>query len=131
MAYISLQENYNRVRNLIQMAKRDGQVNVAELTFIVWVSQKLGISKSELDELSQEEGNYSYPITEEQRKDILFDLIKVMYVDGIVAESELELCEDLANQMNLDKEKTAKLISHIKDNSNSLMEKSDFDLIYS
>lgn len=131
MAYIGLQENYNRVRSLIQMAKRDGQVNVAELTFIVWVSQKLGLSKSELDELTQEEGNYSYPFSEEERKDILFDLIKVMYVDGVVVESELELCEDLANQMKLDKVKTSKLIAHIKENSNSLMEKADFDLIYS
>lgn len=130
MTYIGLQKNYNRVRSLMQMAKSDGQVNIAELTFIIWVSQKLGLSKAELDQLADEEGNYSYPFSENDRKDILFDLIKVMYVDGVVAESELLHCEELANQMSLNKEKTKKLISHIKENSNSLMEKGDFDSIY-
>ena len=127
MSYIGLQENYNRIRSLMQMAKSDGLVNLAELTFIVYVAQKIGLSKGGLDELAKEEGNFSAPFSISDRKEILYDIIKVMYVDGTVVQSELQQFEDLARQMKIEKKGTEALLTHLKNNANKIMSKSIFD----
>lgn len=127
MSFIGLQENYNRIRSLIQMAKSDGFVNIAELTYIIFVAQKLGLTKGELDELAKEEGNFSAPFSLADKKSMLFDIIKVMYVDGVIAESELTQCEDLALHMNIDKKAIGALLTHISSNANKLMDKDTFE----
>ncbi len=131
MSYIGLQENYNRIRSLIQMAKSDGFVNLAELTYIIFVAQKLGISQSELNELAKEEDNFSAPFSEQDRQEFLYELIKVMYVDGIVDDIELVHCKELATKLQLDEEAIANLFKQIQSNSNKLMEKTDFDRFFS
>lgn len=130
MTYIGLQENYNRIRTLIQMAKSDGKVNLAELTYIVWLSQKLGISTSELNELANEEGNFSAPFTKKERTTLLYDIVKLMYVDGEVAPEELKHIESIAQHMNFDKSSIQNLLSGIKEHGKQLMDKADFDAIF-
>jgi uncharacterized tellurite resistance protein B-like protein len=131
MSFIGLQENYNRIRILMQMAKSDEQVNLAELTYIVWLSQKLGVSKSELDELAQENGNFSAPISLEERKTMLYDVIKLIYVDGQVAEAELAELETLAKKLDLDDDAIASLVTSIKENPDQWMDKASFDRLFS
>jgi len=130
MSYIGLQEKYNRIRILIQMARKDGIFNLAELTYIVWVSQKLGLSKAELDELSSEKGVYLAPFAENERLDLLYQLIKIMYVDGEVVEAELDHFNDLAEKMSINSSKTESLITLIKASPNKLMERAEFDAVY-
>lgn len=130
MSYIGLQEKYNRIRILIQMARKDGFFNLAELTYIVWVSQKLGLSKADLDEISSEKGSYSAPFSENERLDLLFELVKIMYVDGEVVESELDHFNELADKMSLNTSKTESLITLIKASPNKLMERAEFDAVY-
>ena len=131
MSYIGLQENYNRIRSLIHMAMSDGFVNLAELRYIVFVAQKLGISQSELNELAKEEDNFSYPFSEKQRQDFLYELIKVMYIDGVIAEDEIDHCKELASKMELSESGCADLFSQIQKNDNKLMEKEVFDHFFS
>lgn len=131
MSFIGLQENYNRIRILMQMAKSDEQVNLAELTYIVWLSQKLGVSKSELDELAQENGNFSAPISLEERKTMLYDVIKLIYVDGQVAEAELAELETLAKKLDLDDDAIASLVTSIKENPDQWMDKASYDRLFS
>lgn len=130
MSFIRLQENYNIIRSLLQMAKSNGLENLTELDFIVWVTQKLGLSQEELEIIASEEDSFSYPISDEERKKLFYDLLTIFYKDNPIDESELIPCEDLATQMNLDSVDTKKLISEIKGNENCLVEKSAFDHIY-
>lgn len=130
MSYIGLQENYNRIRALIQIAKSDGQVNLAELTYIIWLSQKLGISKSELNELVNEVGNFSAPFSKDERTTLLYDIVKLMYVDGKVAPEELKHIESIAQQMNFDNTSIQSLLASIKEQGKKLMDKADFDAIF-
>lgn len=130
MTYIGLQENYNRIRTIIQMAKSDGQVNLAELTYIIWLSQKLGISKSELNELVNEEANFSAPFSEDERTTLLYDIVTLMYVDGEVAQEELVHIDSIAQQMNFENTAIQDLLSGIKEQGNQLMDKAAFDAIF-
>jgi uncharacterized tellurite resistance protein B-like protein len=130
MSFIGLQENYNRIRTIIQMAKSDGQVNLAELTYIIWLSQKLGISKSELNELVNEEANFSAPFSEDERTTLLYDIVTLMYVDGEVAQEELKHIESIAQQMNFNDSAIQGLLSSIKEQGNQLMNRAAFDAIF-
>jgi len=105
------------------MAKSNGLENLTELDFIVWVTQKLGLSQEELEVIASEEDSFSYPFSNEERKNIFYDLLNIIYKDNPIDESELIHCEDLATQMNLDAVDTKKLMSEIKRNDNCLSRK--------
>jgi uncharacterized tellurite resistance protein B-like protein len=116
MAYKGLQENYGHVRNLIKMAKSDKTVNVAELTYIVWVSQKLGLSQGELEQLINEEPiQYSAPFEMEERIKQFNELINLIYVDGNIADEEVQYLAEIANQMDLNSEGTRKLLQALQE----------------
>jgi uncharacterized tellurite resistance protein B-like protein len=127
MFSIGLQEKYNHLRVLLQMAKADGFVNIAELTYIVWVSQKLGIDKEKLDELANEEGNFSAPFSKEERNNLLYEVTKMMYVDGEVLETEIQLLKELSNKLSIASNKQTSLLGYVKENSSDLMDKKVFE----
>jgi uncharacterized tellurite resistance protein B-like protein len=116
MAYKGLQENYGHVRNLIKMAKSDNTVNVAELTYIIWVSQKLGLSQGELEQLINEEHTqYSAPFEMEERLKQFNELINLIYVDGKIADEEVQYLAEIANQMGLNSDGTKKLLQALQE----------------
>jgi len=116
MSYKGLQDSYSHVRNLINMAKSDKTVNVAELTYIIWVSQKLGLSQGELDQLiSEDEVPYSPPFNNEDRLKQFHELINLMFVDGIIADEELQYLSEIASKMGLNPNGTKKLLQALQD----------------
>jgi len=115
MSYQGLQNSYGHVRNLINMAKSDKTVNVAELTYIIWVSQKLGLSQGELDQLiNEEEVPYSPPFNNEDRLKQFHELINLMFVDGIIADEEVQYLSEIASKMGLNPEGTRKLLQALQ-----------------
>lgn len=116
MTYKGLQENYGHVRNLISMAKSDEIVNVAELTYIVWVSQKLGLSQGELEQLiNEEQTTYSAPFDQQVRINQFNELINLMFVDGKIADEEVQYLSEIASQMGLNPEGTRKLLQALQE----------------
>lgn len=116
MSYKGLQDNYSHIRNLINMAKSDKTVTVAELSYIIWVSQKLGLSQVELDQLiNEEEAPYSPPFNNEDRLKQFHDLITLIFVDGVIADEEVQYLLEIANKMGLNPEGTKKLLQALQD----------------
>jgi len=115
MAYKGLQENYGHVRNLISMAKSDKTVNVAELTYIIWVSQKLGLSQGELEQLINEDNtNYTPPFSQDERIKQFGELINLMFVDGKIDTEEVQYLAEIAKKMELNPEGTGKLLQALQ-----------------
>jgi len=115
MSYRGIQGKYGHVRNLINLAKSDGNLNVAELTYIVWVSQKLGMSQGELEQLvNEEQDSYSVPFNKEDRLKQFHELINIIFVDGIVAYEEVQYLSEIANKMGLNPEGTQKLMQALQ-----------------
>ena len=116
MAYKGLQENYGHVRNLISMAESDKTVNVAELTYIIWVSQKLGLSQGELEQLINEENTqFTAPFEQKERIKQFNELINLIFVDGKIAVEEIEYLSEIANQLGLNPEGTRKLMQALQE----------------
>ena len=116
MAYKGLQDSYSHVRNLINMAKSDKTINVAELTYIIWVSQKLGLSQGELDQLiNEDEVPYSPPFNNEDRLKQFHELTNLIFVDGVIADEEVQYLSEIAKQMGLNTDGTRKLLQALQE----------------
>jgi len=127
MGFKGLQENYNHVRNLINMAKSDNTVNIAELTYIVWVSKKLGMSQGELEQLTNENSSeYSAPFSREDRLKELHELINIMFVDGKIDDKEVSYLSEMTEKMGLNSEGTRLLIASLQNPENNMI---DWDTI--
>jgi len=125
MAYKGLQENYGHIRHLIGMAKSDNTVNVAELTYIVWVSQKLGLSQGELEQLINEsEGQTSYtaPFSREDRLKQFHEIINLMFVDGHIDNKEVNHLSVLAVKMGLSSDGTRLLLQSLQGDNNQMID---------
>ena len=51
MSYISANDKKTMIADLVELAKSDGVITIPELTYLIWVADKLGVSKSGLMEL--------------------------------------------------------------------------------
>jgi len=98
------------------MAKSDKTVNVAELTYIIWVSQKLGLSQGELDQLiKDDEVPYSPPFNNEDRLKQFYELTNLIFVDGVIADEEVQYLSEIAKQMGLNTDGTRKLLQALQE----------------
>jgi hypothetical protein len=130
MLFIRKQKNFNFIRNLIQIAKSNELENLIELDFLIWVSQKLGLSDEELETITKEEQSFAYPVSDEERINLLYELLNSIYKTTFIEDGDLKHCENLAMEMNLNIKNTSKLMAKIKNNKNCLIDRETFDLIY-
>ena len=95
-------EKITILTDLIALAKSDGMVNLSELTYLLWVAQKLGISKQELETLTNRQHSDFDFVAPGQRLEQLHRMLSMMFVDSHLANEEMEKCRDLAYKMGLD-----------------------------
>ena len=130
MNYISLDEKFSHIRNLIEMAKSDGNLNMAELTYISWVAMKLGVSTTDLNRLFQEENKHVNSLSDKDRISRYHRIINMMYVDGKIDPNELNKCEELGVKMKLNKQKIEKLLGQISTNDNKMISLEELENLF-
>jgi len=75
---------------LYQMAFSDDSFHVLELKMLYAFAEERGISKQELEEILLNPSDSSaIPETIEKRVEYLYDLAKMIWVDGVVTDDEL------------------------------------------
>ena len=125
MDYLDLREKQNAIADLIDLAKSDGQFNMAEATYLIWVSQRMGINQNDLQKLIEGERPILRNISEDQRLHQLHRLLNMVFVDGVVEDDELDKCRELSAKLGLDQAKTDHLIDEIKRNPKTMIEFDD------
>ena len=113
MDYLNSTEKSILLTDLIDLAKSDGAVNFSEMTYLVWVAQKLGVSQSELESLMTRQRSDFDHISPSQRLEQFHRLLSMMFVDTDVAPEEMEKCRELAYKMGLDRSKVDYLLDEI------------------
>ena len=131
MPLIGLQIRYNKVRSLMHMAKKDSLTELSELPYIKWTSQKLGLSNDELNDIANGEKGFSAPFSNDERIDLLYELMKLFYTDKQVVKTEIKKCAELAEKMDLKTKSVNDLMKRIKDNANKLIAYKDFNAVLS
>lgn len=103
--------------NLIQIANADGKIDDAELKMLYRFGSKLGLTQPEIDDLLQttKQSAYIPPYELSKRFEQLYDVIKMVYADGEIEDSELKLASALAIKSGFEGEDLPVLLSVLVD----------------
>jgi uncharacterized tellurite resistance protein B-like protein len=113
MPYITASEKTAILRDLIALAKSDGLVSFTEMTYLIWVAQKLGVSQLELQQIQQQVPSAFDRVSPDQRLEQFHRLLHMMFIDTQVLPEEIEKCRELALNMGLEATKVDKLLHEL------------------
>lgn len=102
--YLSFKKNH--LRNLIALAKADGNLHAEEEKMLYKVGDKYGLKDRQIASLirSNKSTQVTIPDSHDQKMDQLYDLVLMVYADGIVEDTEVTFCQDLMVQFGFKKE---------------------------
>lgn len=116
MTYISASEKTAILKDLIELAKSDGMVSFSEMTYLIWVAQKLGVGQAELERMHSSIRSDFDQISPDQRLEQFHRLLHMMFVDTELRPEEVEKCKTLAYKMGLEPRKVDLLLAEVQEN---------------
>lgn len=106
------------MRNLIAMAMADGTLDPEEEKFLYRVGSRYGLKDRQITLLINSDKSFTLyiPETHEQKMDQLYDLMQMIYADGIVHGKEVELCEEVVSRFGFAQEMVPWLLEIFRGN---------------
>lgn len=94
----SAKMRFNHFANIVNLAASDGKITELEENLILRFKRKLSISDSDYNEIIKNPSKYSVLSigSKNQRLEYLFDLLKIIFVDGVMDEVEALLIKRYA-----------------------------------
>ena len=120
MSYTSDTEKKTMLTDLVELAKSDGVVSIPELTYLIWVANKLGVSKSGLMAFVNEKRPSYRKVSLNQRTEQFHRMLNMVFIDGDVADEELGSCKAIAYQIGLEPSKVDVFMKEVKANRSSI-----------
>lgn len=95
----------SHITNLGALAKIDGHVDPAEMSYIISIGTKHGMKEDEVRSLisASKKIEPQLPTNDSERFDQIYDLVEMMLADGIVDENEMEFCVNMASRLGFKK----------------------------
>lgn len=85
---------------LIELANRDGEIDESELRLIHHIGQAHNHTEDEINELIKNTPTIDYDkLTNDERFEMLYDLVRLMKVDGKIFDEEILYCLDVARKL--------------------------------
>jgi uncharacterized membrane protein YebE (DUF533 family) len=102
--YLSYKKNH--IRNLLALAKADGHMHVKEEALLYKIAKKYGLKDRQVKELvnSEEKFKINVPDNHNDKMNLLYDLVLMVYADEVVDKHEVEFCEQAVKQFGMKKE---------------------------
>lgn len=120
----------NYLRNLITLASADGMLDDEEKTLIVKIGLKRGLKEWQVNELIEEHGVSKHdvflPESINNRMNMLYDLMQIIYADNKVSQREVEFMVDIVEEFQLSSEIVIHLIKLFENGTPSSDEWKDF-----
>lgn len=88
----------SHLKNLVALAKLDGHVSKEELSFLIKVGERNGVSSNDIRKMISRTTTVKVdkPESDNERFEIIFDLIQMMLADGVMDEIEIDYAIDMA-----------------------------------
>lgn len=105
----------SHLTNLAALAKIDGHMDSSEIDFIIAIGTRHGIKADDVRGLLSNTKNTepSLPTNDSERFDQIYDLVEMMLADGIVDESEMDFCIQMASRLGFKKSVVGVLVRKI------------------
>src|SRR6187551_135942 len=91
--YLSYKKNH--IKNLLALAKADGHMHVKEEALLYKIGKRYGLKERQVKELIEADEKFEVivPDNHNDRMNLLYDLILMVYADDKVDAHEVEFCE--------------------------------------
>lgn len=101
--YLSYKKNH--LKHLLALANADGNIHEKELVLLFRLGKKYGLKDWQIQNLvdSKEKFKLNIPDNFYDRMNLLYDLILMVYADGVVEKREIAFCEDVAVKFKMKK----------------------------
>jgi uncharacterized membrane protein YebE (DUF533 family) len=102
--YLSYKKNH--IKNLLALAKSDGHMHPKEEALLYKIAAKYGLKDRQVKLLvdADEKFDVNVPDNHNDRMNLLYDLILMVYADDVVDPHEIEFCETAVKQFGMKKE---------------------------
>ena len=96
--YLSYKKKH--VRNLLALAHADGHLHDDEKALLYKIGEKYGLKKRQIDSIlnSKKDVELHIPDSDDEKMDQLYDILLMVYADGVVDDNEVEFCKDMVNK---------------------------------
>jgi uncharacterized membrane protein YebE (DUF533 family) len=112
---LSFRKNY--LRNLIQLASADGHLDETERQALYEIGAQRKLKTWQIDELLNDSSEFDVFIPESSlnRMNLLYDLMRLIYADGVVDEHEVAYIKGILKAFNLSQDVIAELLIMFKE----------------
>ena len=97
------------------MAKADGHVHEKEEAVIYKIGKRYGLKERQVKAImeSDEKFKVNVPNNHHDKMNVLYDLMLIVFADGVVEKKEVSFCEDVAKQFQYKKEIVKWLLTEV------------------
>jgi uncharacterized tellurite resistance protein B-like protein len=116
--YLSYKKNH--IKNLLALATADGFVHEKEQKMLFKIAKKYGLKDRQVQALLDGNDRFEVivPDNHYDRMNLLYDLMLMVYADGVVEKTEIAFCEDVAKKFGMKKEVVRWLINEVFEKGN-------------
>lgn len=112
--YISYKKNH--IKNLLALAKVDGHMHPKEEALLYKIGKGYGLKEWQIKELVEADEKFDVivPDNHNDKMNLLYDLIWMVFADEVIDRHEIEFCEEAVKNFGLKKELVAWLVNEFK-----------------
>jgi uncharacterized tellurite resistance protein B-like protein len=102
--YLSYKKSY--IKNLLALAKADGEMHPKEEALLFKIAKRYGLKDRQVKALMETKEKFSIhvPDNHNDRMNLLYDLILMVYADDVVDAHEITFCEEVVELFGMKKE---------------------------
>ena len=107
---LSFRKNY--LRNLIQLASADGHLDESEIAVLLEIGKQRNLKEWQINELLKDHSAFEVFIPDSflNKMNLLFDLMRLIYADGVVDEHEIVYIKKILSAFNLSHDVVTELL---------------------
>ncbi len=111
--YLSYKKNH--IKSLLALAKADGFVHEKEVKMLYKIAKRYGLKDRQVKELidSNEKFEVIVPNNFYDKMNILFDLMQMVWADGVIEKKEIAFCESLVKKFGMKKDIVKWLLTEV------------------
>jgi len=108
----------SHLKNLLEVALADGQLDNDEYVLLLSLARKLDISDQEIKNIRENPGLITFkpPASHKKRFEQVYDLVCMMMIDGVIHQKELDFCKSMALKLGYMPRIVDDFIESIRDN---------------
>jgi uncharacterized tellurite resistance protein B-like protein len=101
--YLSYKKNH--IKNLLALSKADGHMHEKEVEMLFKIGKRYGLKDRQINTLidSNEPYEINVPDNFHDKMNVLYDLVLMVYADGVVEKKEISFCEDVVKKFGMKK----------------------------